>query len=125
MILNKKYYRYKNPFFDIFHYLFFKLRLTKLGGTSCKKMTVDLEKCSVCLLCINLCPVNAIKIDYDENVKTSKRSLSLFSIDQRVCFLCNECVLACPDDALKLEKSPPLSYLKNELEQSAKLHFKK
>ena len=50
---------------------------------------VDTEKCTGCGLCVEACPVEAIKLD-DDKAK----------VDEDLCVDCGTCVDECPNDAL-------------------------
>ncbi len=52
---------------------------------------VDLEKCDGCGTCVDICPVEAIKV----NDKAK--------IDEDECVGCGACVDECPQEALKLD----------------------
>jgi len=48
------------------------------------------QTCVGCCSCCNICPVNAIKMDLDE------QGFSVFSIDRFICISCGECAEVCP-----------------------------
>lgn len=52
---------------------------------------VDTEKCTGCGLCVDTCPVEAIKQDDD----TTK-------VDKDLCTDCGTCVDECPNDAISV-----------------------
>lgn len=52
---------------------------------------VDTEKCTGCGLCVDTCPVEAIKLDDD----TAK-------VDEDLCTDCGTCVDECPNDAISV-----------------------
>ena len=54
---------------------------------------VDLEKCTGCGTCAEVCPVEAIKIENDKA-----------QIDEEECVDCGTCVEECPESALSLEE---------------------
>jgi len=54
---------------------------------------VDLEKCTGCGRCVEVCPVEAIKV---ENEKAT--------VDNEECVDCGTCVDECPEDSLSLEE---------------------
>lgn len=100
MILDKKIYRKKFLFFDIFHFILFRNQKLPFFNRKNLKLDINLEKCTACIFCVDVCPVNAIKIDYSVDVQKNVRLINDFSINHQSCFLCDECVVACPDDAL-------------------------
>ena len=72
-----------------------ELRGFKLCGEGGKIMAVkvDLEKCTGCGTCVEVCPVEAIKV---ENEKAT--------VDNEECVDCGTCVDECPEDSLSLEE---------------------
>jgi ferredoxin len=52
---------------------------------------VDKEKCTGCAICVDECPVEAIKLVDDKAV-----------VDEDACTECGQCVDACPNEAIKL-----------------------
>ena len=54
---------------------------------------VDLEKCTGCGTCEEVCPVEAIKVE-DGKAK----------VDEEECVECGTCVEECPEGALSLEE---------------------
>ncbi|MDI6774307.1 MAG: 4Fe-4S binding protein [Verrucomicrobiota bacterium] len=53
---------------------------------------VDKEKCTGCGICVDECPVEAIKLVDDKIV-----------IDEDACTECGQCVDACPNESIKLQ----------------------
>lgn len=53
---------------------------------------VDKEKCTGCSLCVEACPVNAIKIENDKAVINDE------------CVECGACINECPNEAISLQK---------------------
>ncbi len=55
-------------------------------------VTIDKDKCNGCGACINICPVNAIKIEQEKAVVSDE------------CVECGVCVNQCPNEAILLQK---------------------
>lgn len=53
---------------------------------------VDAEKCTGCGACVDVCPVEAIKLHNE-----------LAIIDEDICTQCGLCVDECPNDAIGLD----------------------
>jgi len=53
--------------------------------------TVDVEKCTGCSICIEVCPFEAITLNDEKAV-----------IDDDTCTECGVCVNECPNDAISL-----------------------
>jgi len=53
-------------------------------------VTIDKEKCTACGACVDICPVDAIKIE-DKAV-----------VDEDTCIDCGTCVDECPVEAISL-----------------------
>ena len=54
---------------------------------------VNKNKCIGCGTCLNICPVNAIKLD--ENGKAQ--------IDKEICIQCGSCQNVCPVEAIEIK----------------------
>ncbi|MCK4366025.1 MAG: 4Fe-4S binding protein [Thermoplasmatales archaeon] len=54
-------------------------------------VTIDEEKCTACGACVEVCPVEALKID------------SKCKVDADTCIDCGTCVDECPEGAISLE----------------------
>ena len=52
---------------------------------------IDTEKCTGCGICVDVCPVEAIKIENDKA-----------KIDNDTCTDCGTCIDECPNDALSV-----------------------
>lgn len=57
-----------------------------------KKAWVDLKKCVACGTCINVCPVDAIKMIDGVYAK----------VDQDKCVGCSKCVKVCPASVIEI-----------------------
>jgi len=53
---------------------------------------IDKEKCTGCNACVDVCPVNAIKIKNDKAVVSDE------------CVECGACINECPNEAIALPK---------------------
>ena len=53
---------------------------------------VDKEKCTGCSACVEVCPVNAIKIESDKAAISDE------------CVECGACINQCPNEAISLPK---------------------
>ena len=53
---------------------------------------IDLEKCTGCSKCVEVCPVNAIKIENKKAVVNDE------------CVECAACVNECPTEAISLDR---------------------
>lgn len=54
------------------------------------KVQVDLEKCTGCGICVEICPVNAVEL---------KKGKAMISDE---CVVCGQCLAQCPDNAISL-----------------------
>ncbi len=54
-------------------------------------VTIDEEKCTACGSCVDVCPVDALKIDGKAKV------------DENECIDCGTCVDECPEGAISLD----------------------
>ena len=61
------------------------------------EVAFDNEKCSGCLLCINLCPANALEKEGNKPV--------LKKPGENECMGCGDCVAFCHEDAIASTKS--------------------
>jgi len=74
------------------------------------EVKIDLDKCSGCGICVDVCPTAVFKLLENENKKTSK----VVAEDQ--CFACRACEVKCPEQAIKvigyemLKVNPPPEY---------------
>ena len=54
-------------------------------------VTIDKEKCTGCGACVDICPVDALKLEDDKAV-----------VDPETCIDCGTCVDECPVEAITL-----------------------
>jgi len=60
-----------------------------------------MDKCTLCLRCVNLCPVNAI---FHHQPHTKDLSDNYLKLDQDLCIGCGVCASVCKSDAVILKK---------------------
>jgi len=74
------------------------------------KVEIDVEKCSGCGTCVDVCPEKVFKLEENEGKKTSK----VVAEDQ--CFACRACEVRCPERAIEIvgfeiqKVNPPPEY---------------
>ena len=54
---------------------------------------IDLEKCTACESCVEVCPVDAITMDNNKA-----------KVDEETCVDCGTCVDECPSEAITLDE---------------------
>ena len=69
-------------------------------------------KCVVCMLCVAVCPSQAITIEAEEGSDPSIRYPKKYIIDIGRCIYCGYCEQVCPKEAIKLTKEYELSEYK-------------
>ncbi|MBI4842793.1 MAG: 4Fe-4S binding protein [Nitrospirae bacterium] len=65
-------------------------------------LKVETSKCTGCLLCMRVCPIDCILIEV--NRRDDRRYLDRFDIDQAKCMYCGLCVEECPSAAILFSK---------------------
>jgi nitroreductase/NAD-dependent dihydropyrimidine dehydrogenase PreA subunit len=60
------------------------------------EITVDLEKCTGCGLCVQNCPFSCLEMDETTETKHPKMR------DEYICMSCSNCIIACPKEALSI-----------------------
>ena len=87
-------------------------------------ISLDVDNCTVCMLCARECPDWCIYIEghkeQKEGAKRPRATLDRFDIDYSLCMYCGICVEVCPFDALHW--SPEYEY--SEERVSLMLHDK-
>jgi NADH-quinone oxidoreductase subunit I len=66
-------------------------------------------KCVVCMLCVAICPSQAITIEAAEGEDPSIRYPKKYIIDIGRCIYCGYCEQVCPKEAIKLSKEYELA----------------
>jgi 4Fe-4S ferredoxin len=98
-----------------------KLLLTK------SNLTVDLDKCTGCGVCIDACPEEAISKGPVGAVGRGKAQTSKIDVDAKKCSYCGVCNIMCPFNAIKLtvDGQPKLPIIEQQgfpvLEKKAKI----
>jgi NADH-quinone oxidoreductase chain I len=60
-------------------------------------LDVDMNICTGCTLCMQVCPIHCIKVDM---IKKEQRLISRFDIDIGLCMFCGLCTEVCPTSAV-------------------------
>lgn len=69
-----------------------------------KVAVIDLEKCSLCLNCVRVCPVEAISLD-----KSGEKPAT--HVDDQQCLACTICTTRCPEQAIHMAtRAEPLYF---------------
>ena len=61
------------------------------------------ERCVACLMCMFVCPPQAIYIEAEETTQDKERRPHIFDIDFGRCIFCGYCEEACPEIAIVLK----------------------
>ncbi|MEO0262416.1 MAG: NADH-quinone oxidoreductase subunit I [candidate division WOR-3 bacterium] len=66
------------------------------------------EKCTGCMICTAICPVDAIYIEGEEDKSLNPKGkyAKIFEIDYGRCIFCGFCVEICPEEALIMVEYP-------------------
>jgi ferredoxin len=64
-------------------------------------ITLDVDKCVLCALCADVCPLDLISLVPAEEVGGPVGSTTLL-LDERACIRCGLCIERCPPDALSM-----------------------
>lgn len=60
----------------------------------------DIERCSGCRYCADVCPVDCIRIETESGQDRNLSWVSVFDIDHSRCMFCGICVESCPTGSL-------------------------
>jgi len=60
------------------------------------------EKCIACEMCIRICPIDCISMEYDGKGKNAQ--ITSYAVDYTKCLFCNLCVEVCPTQCVHLGK---------------------
>lgn len=65
-------------------------------------MTIDIERCKGCGLCVSACPLHLMVIDTSITNKKGYHAAKNSNLDK--CVACGSCAVICPDAVITLEK---------------------
>lgn len=65
-----------------------------------EKLYVDTKKCKGCLICVNVCPREAIYYSGMINEKGYK----MIAVDETKCIKCGSCYRMCPDYVFEIKE---------------------
>jgi len=81
------------------------------------KITIDMERCKGCGLCVAVCPKGSIVI----SKKSNKSGFFPAVSDNKHCTGCAVCAIMCPDAVIKVyRESPPSAEKTNKKEKSVR-----
>ena len=66
------------------------------------RITVDVERCKGCILCIDVCPKKILETD--KGTVNQKGYNPVFCTDMDACTACAMCGIICPDSAIEVER---------------------
>ena len=69
-------------------------------------ITVDIEKCKGCSLCVVACPTNVLALAKEVNGKGYNYS---YMENPEECIACQACGLVCPDSVIEVYRFKPVS----------------
>ncbi len=63
---------------------------------------LDTDKCVLCALCSDVCPVNVISLVPSEEIDPTVKGGTALLLDEEACIRCGLCIERCPPDALSM-----------------------
>jgi NADPH-dependent glutamate synthase beta subunit-like oxidoreductase/ferredoxin len=63
---------------------------------------LDVEKCVLCALCSDVCPVDVISLVRSEEIDPEVEGATALLLDETACIRCGLCIERCPPDALSM-----------------------
>ena len=63
---------------------------------------LDVEKCVLCALCSDVCPVDVISLVPSEEIDETVHGQTALLLDEQACIRCGLCIERCPPDALSM-----------------------
>lgn len=64
---------------------------------------LDVERCVLCALCADVCPVDVISLVPSEEIRPDRPGGTALLLDETACIRCGLCVDRCPPDALSMQ----------------------
>ncbi|MEW6057429.1 MAG: 4Fe-4S binding protein [Bdellovibrionota bacterium] len=61
----------------------------------------DIERCSGCRYCLEVCPIDCIRIETEPGPERNMSWVAVFDIDHARCMFCGLCVEVCPTKSLQ------------------------
>jgi formate dehydrogenase beta subunit len=84
----------------------FTEEMARLEASRCLRcfanILLDVDKCVLCALCSDVCPVDVISLVPAENVDVSAKESTALLLDEERCIRCALCIDRCPTDALSM-----------------------
>jgi len=63
---------------------------------------LDVDKCVLCALCADVCPLDLISLVPAEEVQPGTKGSTALLLDERACIRCGLCIERCPTNALSM-----------------------
>lgn len=84
----------------------FTEEMARLEASRCLRcfgnILLDVEKCVLCALCSDVCPVDVISLVPAEQIDVTARGSTALLLDEERCIRCALCIERCPTDALSM-----------------------
>ncbi len=84
----------------------FTEEMARLEASRCLRcfgnILLDVQKCVLCALCSDVCPVDVISLVPAEQVDVTARGSTALLLDEERCIRCALCIDRCPTDALSM-----------------------
>jgi formate dehydrogenase beta subunit len=84
----------------------FTEEMARLEASRCLRcfanILLDTDKCVLCALCSDVCPVDVISLVPAENVDVTAKGSTALLLDEERCIRCGLCIDRCPTDALSM-----------------------
>jgi NAD-dependent dihydropyrimidine dehydrogenase PreA subunit len=84
----------------------FTEEMARLEASRCLRcfgnILLDVQKCVLCALCSDVCPVDVISLVPAQQVDVTARGSTALLLDEERCIRCALCIDRCPTDALSM-----------------------